>query len=99
MTNSSCHTSEALGELLDEIADPSFQVDAGSAYDTAACYEYIDERGAVAGITPQCNAKIWFHGNRKTSPYPSDENLRRIRLMGRAKWKLKISYHRRSLAG
>ena len=98
VTDNSCHDSEVLGELLDEIDDPISQVDADGAYDTAACYDYIDERGAVAGIPPQRNAKIWLHGNRKTPPHPRDENLRRIRLVGRAKWKREINYHRRSLA-
>ncbi|PZO60788.1 MAG: IS5 family transposase [Phormidesmis priestleyi] len=98
VTDNSCHDSEVLGELLDEIADPISQVDADGAYDTAACYDYIDERGAIAGIPPQRNAKIWFHGNRKTPRHPRDENLRKIRLVGRAKWKRLINYHRRSLA-
>lgn len=98
VTDNSCHDSEVLGELLDEIDDPISQVDADGAYDTAACYDYIEARDAVAGIPPQRNAKIWFHGNRKTPPHPRDENLRRIRLVGRAKWKREINYHRRSLA-
>jgi len=98
VTDNSCHDSEVLGELLDEIDDPISQVDADGAYDTGACYDYIEGRGAVAGIPPQRNAKIWFHGNRKTPPHPRDENLRRIRLVGRAKWKREINYHRRSLA-
>ena len=98
VTDNSCHDSEVLGELLDEVDEPISQVDADGAYDTAACYDYIDERGAVAGILPQRNAKIWFHGNRKSWPHPRDENLRRIWLVGRAKWKREINYHRRSLA-
>jgi IS5 family transposase len=98
VTDNSCHDSEVLGELLDEITDPISQVDADGAYDTAACYDYIDEREAIAGIPPQRNAKIWFHGNRKTPRHPRDENLRKIRLVGRAKWKRLINYHRRSLA-
>ncbi|MGC1306647.1 MAG: hypothetical protein WA885_05415 [Phormidesmis sp.] len=31
-------------------------------------------------------------------PHPKDENLRKIRLVGRAKWKRLIGYHRRSIA-
>jgi len=98
VTDNSCHDSEVLGELLDEIEDPISQVDADGAYDTACCYDYIDERDAVAGIPPQRNAKIWFHGNRKGPRHPRDENLRKIRLVGRKKWKRVINYHRRSLA-
>jgi hypothetical protein len=92
------HDSHVLGELLDEIPEPIRQVGADGAYDKAYCYDFIDERGAVAAIPPQHNAKIWFHGNRKTPTHPRDENLRRIRLVGRAKWKREIGYHRRSLA-
>ena len=56
VTDNSCHDSEVLGELLDEIDDPISQVDADGAYDTAACYDYIDERGAVArdSASAQC---------------------------------------------
>jgi len=97
VTDNSCHDSEVLGELLYDISDPISQVDADGAYDTAACYDYIEGRGATAGIPPQRNAKIWFHGNRKTPRHPRDENLRKIRLVGRAKWKRLINYHRRSL--
>lgn len=98
ITDNSCHDSEVLGELLDEITDPISQVDADGAYDTAACYDYIESRGAIAGIPPQRNAKIWFHGNLKTPRHPRDENLRKIRLVGRAKWKRLIKYHRRSIS-
>ncbi|MEO0644952.1 MAG: IS5 family transposase [Cyanobacteria bacterium J06650_10] len=98
VTDNSCHDSEVLGELLDEIDEPISQVDADGAYDTAACYDYIEGRGAIAGIPPQRNAKIWLHGNRKTPRHPRDENLRKIRLVGRAKWKRLINYHRRSIA-
>ena len=98
VTDNSCYDSEVLGELLDEIAEPISQVDADGAYDKRHCYDFIDERGAVADIPPQRNAKIWFHGNRKLPPHPRDENLRKIRLVGRAKWKRLIGYHRRSIA-
>ena len=98
VTDNSCHDSEVLGELLDEITEPISQVDADGAYDKRHCYDFIDERGAIAGIPPQRNAKIWFHGNRKMPPHPRDENLRKIRRVGRAKWKRLIGYHRRSIA-
>ena len=52
----------------------------------------------MAGIPPQRNAKIWFHGNRAGPPHPRDENLRRVRLVGRQQWKQEIGYHRRSIA-
>ena len=98
ITDNSCHDSEVLGELLDDIDGPISQVSADGAYDTPACYDYIEDRGAIVGIPPQRNAKIWFHGNRKTPRHPRDKNLRKSRLVGRAKWKRLINYHRRSLA-
>ena len=72
VTDNSCHDGEVLGELLDGIGDPISQVDADGAYDCSYCYDYIESRGAVAGIPPQRNAKIWFHGNRKTPRHPRD---------------------------
>ena len=87
-----------LSGLLDEIEGPISQVDADGAYDTSYCYDFVEERDATVGIPPQHNAKIWFHGNRKTPRHPRDENLRTIRLFGRAKWKRLVGYHRRSIA-
>ena len=98
VTGNDCYDSEVLGELLDEIEDPIEQVDADGAYDCGYCYDYIDERGAIAGIPPQRNARIWFHSNRLDARHPRDENLRRIRAIGRAQWKKEIGYHRRSIA-
>ena len=59
---------------------------------------YIDEREATAAIPPRKDANIWFHGNRKGPAHPRDENLRRIRQVGRSAWKEEIDYHRRSLS-
>ena len=49
-------------------------------------------------IPPQHRARIWQHGNTKGERLARDENLRRIRQVGRAKWKEEADYHRRSLA-
>lgn len=38
------------------------------------------------------------HGNRKTERHICDENLRRVRKVGRKQWKKESNYHRRSLA-
>jgi hypothetical protein len=44
------------------------------------------------------NAKIWQHGNTKAERLARDQNLHRIRQIGRAAWKRECGYHRRSLA-
>jgi hypothetical protein len=41
---------------------------------------------------------MWRHGNIRAERLARDENLRRIRLVGRAAWKRESGYHRRSLA-
>ena len=56
------------------------------------------QRGAKARIPPRKNAVIGQHGNCKSPPHPRDENLRRIRIVGRQKWKRECGYHRRSLS-
>ena len=41
---------------------------------------------------------IWQHGNARAERLARDENLRRIRRIGRAAWKRECGDHRRSLA-
>jgi Transposase DDE domain len=87
-----------LSEVLDAI-DPEIkieQVSGDGAYDQEQCYDEIANQGAKAVIPPRKNAKIRRHGNRKGSPHPRDQNLRRIRQVGRKKWKQESGYHRRS---
>jgi hypothetical protein len=59
-------------------------------------YEALERRGARAVIPPR-DAKIRRHGNRSGPRLARDENLRRIRQVGRAAWKEASGYHRRSL--
>lgn len=49
-------------------------------------------------VPPQRNAKIWQHGNSSKPSWPRDQILRRIRRVGRKRWKEEVGYHRRSLA-
>ena len=75
------------------------QVSGDGAYDKRMCYDALKER-TVPHITipPQHNAKIWRHGNTRRDRYARDENLRRIRQVGRKQWKAESGYHRRSLS-
>lgn len=90
--------SQVLGDLLDQVEEELEQVSGDGGYDKRGCYAAIQGRGAKAAIPPQKNARIWQHGNRRAEPLSRDENLRRIRRVGRKKWKQEIGYHRRSLA-
>lgn len=91
---------EVLTPLLDQLPKSASvdQVSADGAYDKRICYEELMRRSVPSiAIPPQHNAKIWRHGNTEASRLPRDENLRRIRSVGRKRWKEEIGYHRRSL--
>ena len=92
---------QTLAPLLDQIPVSASvdQVSADGAYDKRVCYEDLMRRGVPSiVIPPQHNAKIWSHGNAHGPPLPRDENLRRIRAIGRERWKEEARYHRRSMA-
>lgn len=89
---------QVLEEMLEQVEDKVEQVSGDGSYDKRNCYEAIRKRKARAAIPPQRNAKIWQHGNSKQERLIRDENLRRIRQVGRKQWKQEVGYHRRSLA-
>ena len=87
-----------LPQLLDQVRDRIEQVSGDGSYDKKNCYEAIKRRQARAAIPPRRDARIGQHGNCKAEPWARDENLRRIRRVGRRRWKQAAGYHRRSLA-
>lgn len=89
---------DVLPDILDGIDGEIEQVSGDGAYDGRKCYDAIRQRQAKATIPPRQGAKIWRHGNSKAERHNRDENLRRIRKVGRKTWKHESGYHRRSLA-
>lgn len=89
---------DALPDILDGIDGEIEQVSGDGAYDQRKCYDAIRCHQAKAVIPPRKGAKIWRHGNSKAQRHNRDENLRRIRKVGRKTWKHESGYHRRSLA-
>jgi len=55
-------------------------------------------RRSRALIPPRRDARVWRHGNRQGPRLQRDEHLRRIRQVGRRRWRLESGYSRRSLA-
>lgn len=60
------------------------------------------DRGHARGPTQRVNPggyrrRIWQHGNCKAPPLDRDEHIRRIRRVGRKRWKEEVGYHERSL--
>ncbi len=98
VTTNNYHDSQVLPALLGQVDEEIKQVSGDGAYDRRTCYEAIHTRHARATIPPQRNAKIWQHGNTQAERLARDQNLRRIRQVGRAAWKRESGYHRRSLA-
>lgn len=89
---------QILPELLDQVDEQIEQVSGDGGYDKRKCYDAISQRKARAAIPPQKGARIWQHGNSRSERHIRDENLRRIRRVGRREWKRESGYHRRSLA-
>lgn len=88
---------EAVPALLEQVEGPISGAAADGAYDRRSVYEALERRGARAVIPPRRDAKIQRHGNAAGPRLARDENLRRIRQIGRAAWKRESGYHQRSL--
>jgi hypothetical protein len=91
---------QMLPKVLEGI-DPQIQiaqVNGDGGYDRRRSYQAIKERGAKAVIPPRKGAKIWQHGNCKAERLDRDNNLRRIRKIGKKAWKQESGYHQRSKA-
>jgi IS5 family transposase len=88
---------EAAPDLLDQVDNPVEAAEADGAYDQQGVYDALKRRGARAVIPPRRDAKIRRHGNTKGPRLDRDENLRRIRQIGRRAWKEESGYHVRSL--
>lgn len=86
-------------QLLDQEQAQIKIVLGDGGYDRRKVYRACQKRKVKQiVIPPQKNAKIFQHGNLKsTPPHPRDENLRAIRKSTRKKWKTTIGYHVRSL--
>ena len=101
VTGNDTADSAMLKPLLSQLPEQAVvhQVSTDGAYDKRSCYEALRKyHVAIVAIPPQQNAKIWRHGNTAGERHIRDQNLRRIRKVGRQRWKEEIHYHRRSLA-
>jgi len=104
LTTNDVADSAVLPDLLEQVEEPLKQVSGDGGYDQRPCYDTLrerqDEQGTPLRVTipPRKGARIWQHGNSKEERLARDENLRRIRQVGRAQWKEQSDYHRRSLA-
>lgn len=100
LTEAGCDDAEMLAPMLAQIDNDIRSVGADGAYDKRKVYDALAEQAPTAqvNIPPRSDATIWQHGNSAEPPLKRDENLRRIREIGRKDWKVETGYHRRSLA-
>jgi len=100
LTDAGGEDAEMVAPLLAQIDNEIQSVNADGAYDKRKVYTLLAEQAPTAqvNIPPRRNAKVWQHGNSAEPALARDENLRRIREIGRKAWKRETGYHRRSLA-
>ena len=84
--------------LLEQVENPIDSAAGDGAYDRQEVYDALEGRSARAVVPPRRDAKVKRHGNTGGPRLARDENLRRIRKVGRAAWKEESGYHERSLA-
>lgn len=94
LTRKEGHEKNILPTLLNEVSEPIDHVSGDGGYDFKTCYDAIAERKAKAVIPPRKRAI--FHNNGFMDA--RDDNLRRIKEIGREAWKRESDYHRRSLS-
>lgn len=80
-----------------QVGGPIAQVSADGAFDTWANDAFLSQQGIVSTIPPRKGSKIGQHGNCKKAPLQRDQNLRKIRRLGRRRWARESGYSRRSL--
>lgn len=99
LTEASVDDAEAGKQLVKDTTGEIEQISGDGSYDKRKFYDAcLARKIKIITIPPQRNAKIWQHGNSNKTPLPRDQNLRRIRQIGRKQWKVESSYHQRSLA-
>lgn len=96
LTDASMDDAEVTEELLKQTKPEIEQMSADGAYDKEKVYKVVGEAG-IGKITvpPRRDAVFW--DERDGQVHPRNTNLRRVKEIGRAEWKVESGYHRRSL--
>jgi hypothetical protein len=96
LTDASVDDAEMTEVLLKQTEPKIEQMSADGAYDKEKVYKAATD-AAIEKITipPRRDAVLW--DERDGQPHPRNANLRRVKEIGRAEWKIESGYHRRSL--
>ncbi|WP_335921746.1 IS5 family transposase [Shewanella chilikensis] len=83
---------QALPVLLRQLRRKIGKVSGDGAYDTKACYQEVQRKGATANFPPRSNVGLWKEG------HPRNEAVRALQAGKLKEWKRETNYHKRSLA-
>lgn len=104
LTTNDVAAGAVLGDLVAQVTAPVAQLSGDGSDDKRACYDLLRQRQAAqqqplrVTIPPRHGTRIGQHGNSREQRLARDENLRRVRQVGRQRGKAESGYHRRSLA-
>lgn len=98
MTTNSVDDAAMVSTLLDQVEGKVKKMAADGAYDKKKVYGELKRRKIKPVIPPRRNARITKHGNCRGRQLERDQAIRRIRKVGRKRWKKQTGYHRRSIA-
>ena len=82
-------------KLIDAVDGDISSVTADGAYDTVATYEAADVRGAKVVIPPTVTPAV---SRRRPRSSLRDRTIRRVKQIGRRRWKKESGYHRQARA-
>jgi hypothetical protein len=98
LTDNATDDAAVVDPLLDQTENRVNKLGGDGAYDKWKVYGTLSNRNIEPVIPPRRDAKIKRHGNGKLPALARDVAIRSIRKLGRAEWKRRVGYHRRSLA-
>lgn len=97
MTTNSVDDGAMVDVLLDDVEGEIKKMAGDGGYDHKKVYEQLSKRKIKPVIPPRKNARITKHGNSGGRQLERDKAIRRIRKVGRKRWKKQSGYHRRSI--
>jgi IS5 family transposase len=98
LTENGVHDGDMALPLVNQIEDQIGQFSGDGAYDSHVIHDELEQRGITTTIPPRRGSRTRRHGNHKEKKGRRDQIVRRIRKVGRKRWKEESGYHRRSLS-
>ena len=93
LTNGNADDAQTGLTLIDGVDGDISSVTADGAYDTVAIYQAADVRGATVIVPPTITAAV---SRRRPRASLRDRTIRRVKQIGRRRWKQESGYHRQA---